>query len=64
MEKQKENDKISCIWLLLVVIPQVLGVPRVMESLPIKVFRVVSPFPMLVDDLIGSLPIGAQLMPG
>ena len=61
MEKQKESDKISCIQLLLVVFPLVLGVPQVMEPLPVEGFQVVSPFPMAVGDLVRSLPIGAQL---
>ena len=61
MEKQKESNKISYIyiWLLLVVFPQVLSVPRVIESLPIEGFQVVSPLPMVVDDHVGSFPIGA-----
>ena len=61
MEKQKESDKISCIQLLLVVFPLVLGVPQVMEPFPVEGFQVVSPFPMAVGTLVRSLPIGAQL---
>ena len=61
MEKQKESDKISCIQLLLVVFPLMLGVPQVMEPLPVEGFQVVSPLPMVVDDLIWSFLIGARL---
>ena len=38
-----------------------LGVPRVMESLSVEGFQVVSPLPVAVDNLVRSLPIGAQI---
>ena len=56
--KEKSNN-IVCSYSLMVVSTQVLGVPRVMESLPIEGLQVVGPFSMAVKDPIGSFLVEA-----
>ena len=56
---KKESNNIVCSCSLLVISAQVLGVPRVMDSLSVEGLQVVGPLPMAANDLVRSFLVGA-----